>query len=197
MRKARKFHQRYCLHAALLYDTVKINERHFLPKICARAAASPKAVLGMPCVRKEGVRKNFYARFAIDKGGYFMKFYICKHCHNIIAYVHDSGVPVVCCGEKMTEIIPNTTDAATEKHVPVVKVEGQKVTVTVGSVDHPMLPEHYITWIALHTKQGNQRKELAPGAKPCAEFMLCEGDEVIAAYEYCNLHGLWKSGSGE
>lgn len=122
-----------------------------------------------------------------------MKFYICNHCHNIITYVNASGVPVVCCGEKMQELVPNTTDAATEKHVPIVEVNGQKVTVTVGSVNHPMLAEHFIMWIALETKQGIQRKELLPGADPRAEFALCEGDEVIAAYEYCNLHGLWKA----
>ena len=122
-----------------------------------------------------------------------MKFYECSHCHNIIAYVKNSGVPVICCGEPMKELVPNTTDAANEKHVPVVKVEGTKVTVTVGSVEHPMLDEHYIMWIALETKQGNQRKELLPGARPVAEFRICEDDEVVAAYEYCNLHGLWKA----
>ena len=103
-----------------------------------------------------------------------MKFYICNHCGNIIAYVKSSGVPVVCCGEKMQELIPNTT-------------------VTVGSAEHPMIPEHYIQWIALATRQGNQRKELQAGQKPQAEFMLCEGDEVEAVYAYCNLHGLWKA----
>ena len=77
-----------------------------------------------------------------------MKFYICKHCGNIIAYVRSSGVPVVCCGEPMQEIIPGTTDGALEKHVPVIEVEGNKVTVRVGAVEHPMLPEHYIEWIA-------------------------------------------------
>lgn len=122
-----------------------------------------------------------------------MKFYECSHCHNIIAYVKPSGVPVVCCGEPMKELIPNTTDAAGEKHVPVIQVEGNKVTVTVGSVEHPMLDNHYIMWIALETKQGHQRKELHPGEKPCAEFMICDDDEVVAAYEYCNLHGLWKA----
>lgn len=121
-----------------------------------------------------------------------MKFYVCKHCGNVISYVNKSGVQVVCCGDKMEELIPNTTDAANEKHVPVIKVEGQKVTVTVGSVEHPMVPEHYITWIALETQQGNQRKELKPGEKPQAEFEICEGDKVIAAYEYCSIHGLWK-----
>jgi len=121
-----------------------------------------------------------------------VKFFRCRHCGNIIAYVHSSGVQVICCGEPMQELIPNTTDAAQEKHVPVVEVSGNKVTVTVGSVEHPMTPEHYIQWICLQTKQGNQRKELAPGEKPVACFALCEGDEVVAAFEYCNLHGLWK-----
>lgn len=109
-----------------------------------------------------------------------MKFYICNHCGNIIAYVKSSGVPVVCCGEKMQELVPNTTDAAVEKHVPVIQIDGSKVTVTVGSAEHPMIPEHYIQWIALATRQGNQRKELQPGQKPQAEFMLCEGDEAEA-----------------
>ncbi|MCI1720963.1 MAG: desulfoferrodoxin [Bacteroidales bacterium] len=121
-----------------------------------------------------------------------VKFFRCRHCGNIIAYVHSSGVKVVCCGEPMQELVPNTTDAAQEKHVPVVEVSGNNVTVTVGSVEHPMTPEHYIQWICLQTKQGNQRKELKPGEKPCACFTLCEGDEVVAAFEYCNLHGLWK-----
>ena len=124
-----------------------------------------------------------------------MDFYICKHCGNIIAYVRDSGVPVVCCGEKMQRIEPNTTDGAHEKHVPVIEVEGNKVTVKIGSVEHPMIEEHQIEWIALQTKQGNQRKELKPGDAPMACFSLCDGDEVEAAYEYCNLHGLWKKGN--
>ena len=121
-----------------------------------------------------------------------MKFYICKHCGNIVAFVKDSGVPVVCCGEKMSRLEENTSDGAAEKHVPVISVDGQNVTVTVSSVEHPMVPEHYIEWIALHTKQGNQRKELAPGEKPRRSFAICEDDEVISAYAYCNLHGLWK-----
>lgn len=121
-----------------------------------------------------------------------MKFYICRHCGNIIAYINASGVPVVCCGEKMQEIIPGTTEAAVEKHIPVIKVDGQKVTVTVGEVAHPMVPEHWIEWIALQTKQGNQRKELHPGDEPKVAFMICDDDEVVAAYAYCNLHSLWK-----
>ncbi len=122
-----------------------------------------------------------------------MKFYICKHCGNIVGMVNDAGVPLVCCGEKMSELVANTTDAAQEKHVPVVTVDGNLVTVEVGSVAHPMLEEHYIQWIALETEQGNQRKPLAPGAEPKAVFALAPGDKAIAAYEYCNLHGLWKA----
>lgn len=121
-----------------------------------------------------------------------MKFYICKHCGNIVAYVTNKGVPVSCCGEKMEEIVPGTVDASKEKHIPVISVDGNKVHVTVGSVEHPMTPEHFIDWIALQTKEGNQRKVLKSGV-PSANFMLCDGDEVIAAYAYCNLHGLWKA----
>lgn len=121
-----------------------------------------------------------------------MKFFICEHCGNMIAMVKESGVPIVCCGQNMTELKPNTSDGAREKHVPVITREGQKVTVRVGSVDHPMLDAHYIEWIALQTTSGNQRKALKPGDAPAACFSLCEGDEVVAAYAYCNLHGLWK-----
>ena len=74
-----------------------------------------------------------------------------------------------------------------------VKIDGNIVTVTVGSVEHPMLPEHFIEWISIQTKQGNQRKVLNPGQEPVACFCLCEGDEVEAVYAYCNLHGLWKA----
>lgn len=121
-----------------------------------------------------------------------MRFYRCRHCGNIIAYAHYSGVDVVCCGEEMQEIIPGSTDGAKEKHVPVITVEGNKVTVKVGSVDHPMIDAHYIMWIALETKYGNQRHELKPGDAPEATFIINDGDEVIAAYEYCNLHSLYK-----
>lgn len=121
------------------------------------------------------------------------KFYRCEHCGNIIAFLHNSGVPVICCGEKMKEIIPGTVDASKEKHVPVVTVAGNKVTVTVGSIAHPMVEAHYIQWIFLQTKEGNQRKILAPDKAPTAEFFINEGDEAVAVYEYCNLHGLWKA----
>lgn len=121
-----------------------------------------------------------------------MKFYRCAHCGKMIAVVKETGVPVYCCGEPMQEVVPNTVDAAAEKHVPVYEVSGNTVHVKVGSVAHPMLPEHYIEWIALQTKQGNQRKQLKPGDAPEACFAICDGDEVEAVYEYCNLHGLWK-----
>ena len=122
-----------------------------------------------------------------------MTFYRCKHCGNIIAHIQDSGVRCHCCGEEMKPLIPNTSDGAGEKHVPVVQVEGQTVTVTVGSVEHPMLEAHSIQWILLETKEGRQRKALKPGEKPTAVFVLAPGDTVVAAYEYCNLHGLWKN----
>ena len=122
-----------------------------------------------------------------------MEFYICEHCGNIIGMVKDTGVPVMCCGQKMTKMIPGTSDGAFEKHVPVYTVKDNIVSVTVGSVEHPMLDAHYIEWIAVETAQGAQRKKLSPGDAPKAEFALTEGDSVIAVYEYCNLHGLWKS----
>lgn len=93
----------------------------------------------------------------------------------------------------MQKLEANTTDAAQEKHVPVIQVEGNLVTVSVGSAAHPMTEEHLISWISLQTKQGNQRKALCAGQDPKVEFMICDGDEVVAAYAYCNLHGLWKA----
>lgn len=122
-----------------------------------------------------------------------MKFYICNHCKNIIGKIHDSGVPVVCCGEKMAELVPNTTDAATEKHVPVIKVDGTSVTLTIGSTLHPMTEEHLIQWVYLETEEGGQRKNLKAGDKPELTFAITPGDRVKAAYAYCNLHGLWKA----
>ena len=122
-----------------------------------------------------------------------MRFYICEHCGNIVTFVKSSGVPVMCCGQKMTELVPGTTDAAVDKHVPVIQAEGAQVIVTVGSVEHPMIPEHFIEWIALETKEGVQIKHLTPGSKPQAVFALTQGDSVVSAYAYCNLHGLWKA----
>ncbi|MDY4889701.1 MAG: desulfoferrodoxin family protein [Sphaerochaetaceae bacterium] len=121
-----------------------------------------------------------------------MKLFVCRHCGNIITFVHDSGVPVVCCGEKMQELVPNTVDAAFEKHLPVIKREGSLVTVSVGEVAHPMTEKHYIQWIVLVTRQGVQRKDLSWDLAPAADFLIAENDEVVEAYAYCNLHGLWK-----
>ncbi len=121
-----------------------------------------------------------------------MKFYRCSHCGQIIAIVKKTGVPIICCGEPVQEIVPCSTDAALEKHVPVYTVEGNCVKVCVGSTAHPMLPEHYIEWVAIQTKFGNQRKALTPGSEPKVCFSLCEGDELLAVYAYCNLHSLWK-----
>ena len=122
-----------------------------------------------------------------------MKIYRCDHCGNIITFLHATGVPVMCCGQKMTELVPGTVDAAQEKHVPVVEQNGSSVLVKVGAVAHPMLPEHFIQWIILETNQGCQVKYLQPGQAPEAVFALAEGEKVVAAYEYCNLHGLWKA----
>ncbi len=122
-----------------------------------------------------------------------LKFYRCRHCGNIITHLQDSGVRVVCCGEPMEELVPNTSDGAGEKHVPVITFDGKLVTVKVGSVEHPSLEKHYIMWIALQTKHGVQINYLNPGDKPMAQFALTDDDEVVAAFEYCNLHGLWMS----
>ena len=129
-----------------------------------------------------------------SKGNIIMKFLRCKVCGKIVAMVNDcSSCPTKCCGEAMEEIIPNTSDGAAEKHVPVIKVDGNHVVVEVGSVAHPMLDVHYIEWIALQTDKGNQRKQLKPGDAPRAEFALLPGEKVIAAYAYCNLHSLFKA----
>lgn len=120
-----------------------------------------------------------------------LSFFKCSHCGNIAVKPFDSGVPLVCCGERMEELVPGTTDAAVEKHVPAVTVEGDVVKVQVGSVEHPMTPEHYITFICLETKRGYQFVELTPEDKPCATFAVAAGDEPVRVYEYCNIHGLW------
>ena len=119
--------------------------------------------------------------------------YICRHCGNIVGKIEDSGVPVVCCGEEMQALKAANVDQGAEKHVPQIKVSGTTVTVTVSTVAHPMEANHHISWILLQTKQGRQRKVLASGQKPEAVFALTPDDEVIKAFAYCNLHGLWAS----
>ena len=122
-----------------------------------------------------------------------MKVFACQHCKNKVVYLEKAVCNVRCCGEEMVELIPNTSDGANEKHVPVITRDGQTVRVQVGSVAHPMLDAHSIEWIALETREGMQRKLLKPGMEPVAVFALTEGDEPVAAYEYCNLHGFWKA----
>ena len=119
------------------------------------------------------------------------KFYKCRHCGNVIHKVVDSKVPVVCCGEQMQELIPNTVDASNEKHVPVVsKINDCKILVKVGSEPHPMTPEHHIAFIYVETETGGIRIDLKD--KPEAEICVCSG-KPVSVYEYCNLHGLWKT----
>ena len=120
-----------------------------------------------------------------------LKFYKCAHCGQIVLKVKETAVPVVCCGQPMQQLLPNTTDAANEKHVPVVSVNGNVAKVVVGEVEHPMLDVHYIEWIILETNLGYHQAKLNPGQKPEATFVLAEGEEVVKAYEYCNLHSLW------
>ena len=123
-----------------------------------------------------------------------MEFYKCLKCGNFVIFLtKKSCCTPVCCGEEMTKIIPGTTDAAKEKHVPEVKVDGNKVCVQVGAVAHPMLDAHYIEFVILETKNGYQKRDLKPGDEPKAEFILAPGDEPVAVYEKCNLHGLWKT----
>ncbi len=118
------------------------------------------------------------------------KFYILNDNKNN-AIVVSGNEKVALEGAKIEELVPRSVEAATEKHIPVVSINGNKVSVVVGEVEHPMTEEHFIEWILLKTKQGNQLKKLKVGQKPAAEFVLSEGDEVVEAYAYCNLHGLW------
>ena len=121
-----------------------------------------------------------------------MKSYICNHCGNIIWKIKDAGVPVMCCGKPMEELVANTVEASVEKHLPVVEVADDVVRVAVGSVEHPMVDVHFIEWIYLETEKGGQYKKLNPGEVPAAVFLL-NGDKPVAVYAYCNLHGLWKT----
>ena len=120
------------------------------------------------------------------------RFYICEHCGNLIGMINDAGVPMMCCGRKMTKLEAGTVEASLEKHVPVVTVEGNTVKVAVGEVAHPMTEEHSILWVYLQTDKGGQRKALAVGGAPEVSFALCD-EEPVAVYAYCNLHGLWKT----
>ena len=120
------------------------------------------------------------------------KFYMCHNCGLIVETIHDSAITPSCCGMKMDQLLPNTVEASGEKHIPAVSVNGDVVTVNVGSVNHPMEDAHYIEWVQVETENGSQRKYMKPGQAPNVVFHLA-GDKAVAVYAYCNLHGLWKS----
>lgn len=120
------------------------------------------------------------------------RFYLCEHCGNLVGMIHDAGVPLMCCGQKMTKLEPGMVEGSSEKHLPVVKIENNVVTVDVGSVAHPMQEEHSILWVYLETDRGGQRKCLKIGDAPVVTFALSD-EKPVAAYAYCNLHGLWKT----
>ena len=122
-----------------------------------------------------------------------VQFYICNHCGNLIAMIKNQGVPIKCCGEKMQEIIPGTSEGTHEKHVPVYSINGETVTVSVGEIEHPMTPEHYIEWVCIESENGIQLKKLEPNTPPQISFSLSKGDQVKAVYAFCNLHSLWKT----
>lgn len=121
------------------------------------------------------------------------KFYVCKKCGTMVAMVKKGHCIPTCCGDEMTELIAGEVEASKEKHIPVINVNGNIVTVVVGEVEHPMQDVHYIEWISIETNLGNQRKVLKPSDEPKAQFALLDGEKVISAYAYCNLHGLWKA----
>ena len=122
-----------------------------------------------------------------------LSFYKCQHCGNVAIKPWDAGVPLMCCGEKMEELKANSVDAAAEKHVPVVSVNGSLVHVEVGSTLHPMTDEHLIAFVVLLSQKGYQFAQLSSADEPKADFMLAAGDAPVKVYEYCNLHGLWVS----
>lgn len=113
----------------------------------------------------------------------------CNICGNIVGVINDSGVTPVCCGEDMEHLLPNTTDAAQEKHVPAARREGGRIYVDVGSAPHPMTPEHHIAWVAVACGGRTQRVALDHTGKPAADF--CDEGGPCTVYAYCNLHGLW------
>lgn len=120
------------------------------------------------------------------------KFFVCRHCGNLVGMIHNSGVRIICCGEKMELLNASTFDASSEKHVPVVTVNGDKVRVQVGSVIHPMTEEHHIDWVYIQTEKGGIRHAFNHTDEPVWEFCI-HNDKPVAAFEYCNLHGLWKT----
>ena len=120
------------------------------------------------------------------------KFFICKHCGNLVGLVENKGAPLTCCGEKMSELVANIVEASREKHLPVAVLSGSTLSVSVGSAAHPMEAAHHIAFVYLETAHGGQRKALTAGSPAEVKFALVD-DKAIAVYAYCNLHGLWKT----
>lgn len=122
-----------------------------------------------------------------------MKHYTCRYCGNLVAMVNDTGRNIGCCGKDMTEVTPKATDPRTEKHAPGIAREGNEVRITVGPADnrHPMKEDHAIGWVCLVTNEGSHRKTLIPDGKAEAHFPLSKGEEPIAAFAYCNVHGVF------
>lgn len=120
------------------------------------------------------------------------KFFRCNNCGNVVVKYVDSGVPLVCCGRQMEELVPKTEDTMAEKHLPVVtRLDDFTLKVQVGSVPHPMLPEHAIRFIYLETEGGGMIRFL-PNYAPAEAVFHIGRCKPVAVYEYCNLHGLWK-----
>lgn len=120
----------------------------------------------------------------------YQRFFTCKHCGNTIGLINNGNTDIICCGEAMTELVPNTFDASEEKHVPQASYKDGIVDVQIGSVEHPMTEEHYIPWVYIQTEKGGQRKNLTPGSQPKVQFAIVD-DQPVAVFAYCNLHGLW------
>jgi len=120
------------------------------------------------------------------------KFFICKHCGNLVGLIYNKGVPMMCCGEKMAELVPNTAEASTEKHLPVLNLSQSSIDIQIGSVPHPMEDAHHIAFVYVETERGGQRKLLKIGEEPKLTFHFAD-DRPVSVYAYCNLHGLWKT----
>ena len=120
------------------------------------------------------------------------RFFICKHCGNMIGLIQDKGVPMICCGEKMAELVPNTVEASVEKHLPAISLSEGALEVQVGNTAHPMEEAHHIAFVYVETENGGQRKCLQAGKEPKLSFRFVD-DRPVAVYAYCNLHGLWKT----
>ena len=118
-----------------------------------------------------------------------VRFYKCKKCQNVIGLIHGNSENITCCGEEMELLNANSTDAATEKHVPVYEIDGNEIVVKVGEVEHPMEEDHYIMWIAQVSQDRTTRVRLHPGQATETRFPYIKGSVL---YEYCNKHGLWK-----